>query len=162
MAHQIDSFPERVMAEGDDGVEIAVAAYHLSDANTLRNDVAEVQLAAQQLVAAFARNDTQAYFASFTEDATFVLHNLELPLRSRHAWYTQWTSWQAEGFSILDCVSSNTHVQVCGEVAIFFHDVDTCIQIDGQQSLLAERETIIFRRTSQGWLACHEHLSPRL
>ncbi|HBX7317725.1 TPA: DUF4440 domain-containing protein, partial [Klebsiella pneumoniae] len=25
-----------------------------------------------------------------------------------------------------------------------------------------ERETIIFRRTLQGWLACHEHLSARI
>ena len=126
------------------------------------NDVTQVQLAAQRLVDAFSRNDASAYFASFTEDATFVFHNMEQPLLSRHAWFTQWTDWQKEGGAIIKCVSSNQHVQINGDVAIFFHDVDTLVQSGGQQRRLAERETIIFRRTQQGWLACHEHLSARL
>ncbi|MCY2005616.1 nuclear transport factor 2 family protein [Klebsiella pneumoniae] len=126
------------------------------------NDVAQVQLAAHRLVDAFSRNDASAYFASFTEDATFVFYNQEQPLLSRHAWFTQWTDWQKEGFSIVECISSRAHVQIDGDMAVFFHDVDTLVQRNGQQSRLAERETIIFRRTQQGWLACHEHLSARL
>lgn len=123
------------------------------------SQVNEVQAAAQRLVAAFARNDTPAYFAAFTEDATFILHTLEAPLLSRTAYLAQWTAWQNAGFSVLSCVSSNAHVQVHGDAAVFHHNVATWIRIAGQESLLNEIETIVFRRTPQGWLACHEHLS---
>lgn len=121
----------------------------------------EVRAAAQRLVEAFARHDTSAYFAFFTQDATFVLHNLQETLLSRQAYLTQWNAWRHDGFAVLDCVSSDAHVQVYDDMAIFHHDVDTRVRIAGVESLLTERETIVFRRTSQGWLACHEHLSAR-
>lgn len=38
--------------------------------------VEQVLEAARRLVAAFARNDAEAYFAAFSEDASFIFHNL--------------------------------------------------------------------------------------
>ena len=45
--------------------------------------VAQVLEAARALVAAFARTDTEAYFAAFSEDASFIFHNWPQPLRTR-------------------------------------------------------------------------------
>ncbi|MBK4989139.1 YybH family protein [Pseudomonas sp. S36] len=120
---------------------------------------AQVRQAAANLVAAFASNDTDRYFACFSEDATFLFHTLPHPLLSRHAYQTLWAQWQAEGFAVLRCESSNTQVSLQGEVAIFMHDVATHIRIANEEHALSERETIVFRRQDEAWLACHEHLS---
>ncbi|HEK1009906.1 TPA: nuclear transport factor 2 family protein [Pseudomonas putida] len=119
----------------------------------------QVRQAAADLVAAFASNDTARYFACFSEDATFLFHTLPQPLLSRRAYEDLWAQWQAEGFAVLGCVSSNVQVSLQGEVAIFMHDVATRIRIAGEEQQLAERETIVFRRQGERWLACHEHLS---
>lgn len=119
----------------------------------------QVRQAAADLVAAFASNDTAGYFACFSEDATFLFHTLAQPLLSRGAYEDLWAQWQAEGFAVLGCVSSNAQVSLQGDVAIFMHDVATHIRIAGEQHQLAERETIVFRRHGERWLACHEHLS---
>ncbi|MBF8755980.1 YybH family protein [Pseudomonas guariconensis] len=119
----------------------------------------QVRQAAADLVAAFASNDTARYFACFSEDATFLFHTLAQPLLSRRAYEQLWAQWQAEGFAVLACQSSNQHVSLQGDVAIFMHDVATRIRMAGQEHALAERETIAFRRHGEGWLACHEHLS---
>lgn len=121
--------------------------------------VAEVRAAAAELVDAFASNDTTRYFACFSEDATFVFHTLAQPLQSREAYQTLWRSWQAEGFAVLGCSSSNAHVSLQGEAAIFIHDVATHLRVGGEELHLSERETIVFRREEERWLACHEHLS---
>lgn len=119
----------------------------------------QVRQAAADLVDAFASNDTARYFACFSEDATFLFHTLAHPLLSRRAYETLWAQWQAEGFAVLGCQSSNVQVSLQGEVAIFMHDVATHIRIAGQEHRLAERETIVFKRQGERWLACHEHLS---
>lgn len=119
----------------------------------------QVRQAAADLVAAFASNDTARYFACFSEDATFIFHNLAQPLLSRRAYEQVWADWQADGFAVLDCRSSNANVSLQGDVAIFMHDVATHIRIAGEEHQLAERETIVFRRQGDTWLACHEHLS---
>ncbi len=121
----------------------------------------QVLEAARQLVAAFASNDTEAYFAAFSEDASFVFHTCEQPLLSRSAYRELWESWQREGFEVLACTSSNQFISLQGEVAIFIHDVSTRLRIQGSESLSLERETIVFRQQPQAglWLACHEHLS---
>ncbi|HBP4888768.1 TPA: nuclear transport factor 2 family protein [Pseudomonas aeruginosa] len=95
--------------------------------------VEQVLEAARRLVAAFARNDAEAYFAAFSED----------------------------GFEVLACESSNTCVSLQGDLAIFSHDVATRLRLQGTESLNRERETILFRLEQQEgrWLACHEHLS---
>jgi len=119
----------------------------------------QVRQAAADLVAAFASNDTTRYFACFSEDATFLFHTLPQPLLSRRAYEDLWAQWQAEGFAVLGCESSNVQVSLQGEVAIFMHEVATRIRIAGEAHQLAERETIVFRRQGERWLACHEHLS---
>lgn len=119
----------------------------------------QIREAAADLVDAFASNDTARYFACFSEDATFLFHTLAHPLLSRDAYETLWAQWQAEGFAVLACQSSNAQVSLQGEVAIFMHDVVTHIRIAGQEHRLAERETIVFKRQGERWLACHEHLS---
>jgi ketosteroid isomerase-like protein len=119
----------------------------------------EVQTAASELVAAFASNDTSRYFACFSEDATFVFHTLQKPLLSRGEYHALWQQWQAEGFAVLDCSSSNAHVSLQGDIAIFIHDVATHLRVGGEELHLSERETIVFRYDGARWLACHEHLS---
>lgn len=49
-----------------------------------------VQQAASELIAAFASNDTDAYFAAFSEDATFVFYTLPAALLSRAAYREVW------------------------------------------------------------------------
>lgn len=132
----------------------------------MNNDacVAQVLEAARELVAAFARTDTEAYFAAFSEDASFIFHAWPVPLLSRAAYREVWEGWlRDDGFEVLDCLSSNTFVSLQSEdVAVFCHDVATRLRIQGEESLNHERETIVFRRDpKQGrWLATHEHLSP--
>ena len=132
----------------------------------MNNDacVAQVLEAARDLVAAFARTDTEAYFAAFSEDASFIFHTWPQPLLSRAAYREVWEGWlRDDGFEVLDCLSSNTFVSLQSEdVAVFCHDVATRLRIQGEESLNHERETIVFRRDpKQGrWLATHEHLSP--
>ncbi|MFI7857928.1 YybH family protein [Pseudomonas promysalinigenes] len=119
----------------------------------------QVRKAAADLIAAFASNDSARYFACFSEDATFLFHTLPQPLLSRREYQALWAQWQAEGFAVLGCESSNVQVSLQGEVAIFMHDVATHIRLAGEEHQLAERETIVFRRQGDHWLACHEHLS---
>ncbi len=118
-----------------------------------------VQHAAKMLIDAFASNDTDAYFAAFAEDATFLFHTLPAPLLSRAAYRDVWAGWQAVGFAVLGCQSRNAHISLQGEVAIFMHDVDTHVRFGDQESHFSERETIVFRQYGARWLACHEHLS---
>lgn len=126
----------------------------------------EVLKAAAALVAAFARNDREAYFGAFSADASFVFYTLPQPLLSRDAYQALWDSWRRdEGFEVLSCTSSNAVVSLQGDVAIFMHDVATELRMNGEQFFSQERETIVFtrqglREEQQGlWLACHEHLS---
>lgn len=121
--------------------------------------VQQVLQAAADLVDAFASNDTARYFACFSEDATFLFHTLPQPLNSRLAYEQVWQQWQAEGFAVLGCTSSNGQVSLQGDVAIFLHDVATHLRIADEELHLRERETIVFRQYGERWLACHEHLS---
>lgn len=125
------------------------------------SDQENVLNAAAELVAAFARNDREAYFAAFSRDASFVFYTLPQPLLSRDAYQVLWDQWRAEdGFEVLACTSSNAFVSLQGDVALFIHDVATELRMQGEQHFSQERETIVFRRQQQGhWLACHEHLS---
>ena len=126
----------------------------------------QVLHAAAELVAAFARNDREAYFGAFSTDASFVFYTLDQPLLSRDAYQALWDRWRAEeGFEVLSCTSSNAFVSLQGDVVVFIHDVATELRMQGEQHFSQERETIVFRRQTssleqQGlWLACHEHLS---
>lgn len=122
----------------------------------------EVQEAADRLVAAFAATDTEAYFAAFSPQATFIFHPEAHRLGSRSAYRTLWDSWLASGWRVLDCRSSEQDIQLLGATAVFSHRVATTVQIDqeGGRETSDERETIIFSRAVDGSIVCvHEHLS---
>lgn len=119
-----------------------------------------VLTAADRLVGAFGSHDVEAYFAAFRPDATFTFYTHPVPLRSRAAYEDLWRSWEADGFRVLSCASSDRHVQELGDVAVFTHRVATRAVLDGAEQDLDERETIVFVRSASGWLAVHEHLSP--
>jgi ketosteroid isomerase-like protein len=126
---------------------------------------AEVLEAAAALVDAFGRHDTEAYFDSFAEDATFTFYTAAEPLRSRGAYEQLWATWEREdGFRVLSCASSDPFVQViggAGDAAVFTHRVSTAVRTHAGTETVAERETIVFTRGSDGrWVAVHEHLSP--
>lgn len=121
----------------------------------------DVQRAADALIAAFASNHSEAYFAAFSEDATFVFHSCDTLLPNLSAYRQLWTSWQADGFAVIACTSRNPLLTLHGDTAIFVHEVITHLRVAGTEAHSHERETIVFRRQhgSRHWLACHEHLS---
>lgn len=105
----------------------------------------QVLHAAAELVAAFARNDREAYFGAFSTDASFVFYTLDQPLLSRDAYQALWDRWRAEeGFEVLSCTSSNAFVSLQGDVAIFIHDVAPSCACK-EQHFSQERETIVFK-----------------
>jgi ketosteroid isomerase-like protein len=119
-----------------------------------------VLAAAASLVEAFGRHDVEAYFAAFHPEATFVFYTHPTPLRSRAAYEELWRSWEQDGFRVLSCASSDQHVQELGDVAVFTHRVATRVRFGADEESLDERETIVFARSGEGWVAVHEHLSP--
>ncbi|WP_181275566.1 YybH family protein [Brevibacterium oceani] len=122
--------------------------------------IAEVLAAADAIVAAFASTDTQAYFAGFAPDATFVFHPEAKRFDSRAEYEDTWQGWIAEGWSVVDCRSSERLVQTFPGGAVFSHTVDTTVETpDGRESY-RERESIVFRLLGDARLiAVHEHLS---
>lgn len=116
--------------------------------------------AAARLVDAFSRHDTEAYFAAFAEDASFIFHNLDRVLPSRDAYRSEWQLWESrDGFRVLGCRSSNRVVQMAGDAAVFTHTVETDVSFGGEPLTNRERETIVFRWDGARWIAFHEHLS---
>ena len=122
----------------------------------------QVMAAAAEIVDAFRSNDDPRYFSRFADDAVFVFHTTAQRLRSRAAYEAEMASWREQaGFKVLACDSSEGQVISLGpDAAAFVHDVVTTLIMDGVESTVRERETIVFRRVSNGWLAVHEHLSP--
>lgn len=129
-----------------------MSGHHLTEDDVLR--------AASTVVEAFGATDTPTYFASFTEDATFVFHGEDRRLDSRAAYEELWAGWLADGWRVTECLSSNPRVQILGEAAIFTHDVRTTTTTGGVSDTSHERETIVFHRVGDAVKAVHEHLSP--
>jgi uncharacterized protein (TIGR02246 family) len=122
----------------------------------------EIASAATALVQAFGSHDTEAYFGCFDTGATFLFYSSERQLDSRAQYEAEWASWEAGGFRVLACASTDQHIQLLDDdVAVFTHRVDTRVRDAEGEHDLAERETIIWRRDADGrWLGVHEHLSP--
>jgi ketosteroid isomerase-like protein len=126
---------------------------------------AEVLAEADSLIAAFGHHDVDNYFAAFSPDASFIFHTHPQRLESVKEYRDVWREWERDsGFHVLDCQSSNRRVDVFGDSAVFTHDVRTTVEnADGAaepvQTVTSERETIVFARFDDGWLAVHEHLS---
>jgi ketosteroid isomerase-like protein len=122
----------------------------------------EVLAAARELVAAFGRHDTAAYFGCFAPDATFVFYTTAERLGSRAEYERLWRQWEdADGFRVLSCESARQSLQDLGEVGVFTHDVITRVRTSAGEEVVRERETIVFRQAGGRWLAVHEHLSPQ-
>lgn len=120
----------------------------------------EVQQAAATLVAAFAATDTDTYFGCFSPEASFVFHGEPDRLSDRAAYERLWAGWLSAGWRVVSCVSTNAVVQLCGDAAVFVHDVSTSTSTGGETETTSERETIVFRRAADGSVtAVHEHLS---
>jgi kynurenine formamidase/ketosteroid isomerase-like protein len=123
---------------------------------------AEVQEAADGLIAAFAATDTERYFAAFSPSATFIFHPEPEALGSRSEYRQLWDMWVGSGWKVLDCRSSEQNIQLLGSAAVFTHRVATVVRTgpDGSTLSTDERETIVFTRTGGGEVvAVHEHLS---
>ena len=123
--------------------------------------LSSVLAAADRLVEAFGRHDTDGYFAAFSPDASFIFHNLDRVLKTRDEYRDEWLLWEErDGFRVKECRSSERDVRLSGDVAIFTHRVETTVEFGGDPATSVERETIVFERTKGGdWLAIHEHLS---
>lgn len=122
---------------------------------------AEVRAAGAELVSAFGREDLDAYFTCFADDATFLFHGTDRLLTSTEEYRREWARWVAEdGFAVRGCTTRDTVVQVLGDAAVLTHRVRTTVSTHEGESVLHERETIVFARRAGRWLAVHEHLSP--
>lgn len=121
----------------------------------------EVLAAADHLVAAFAATDTDAYFACFAPEASFVFHPEAERFDDRATYERVWAGWLADGWRVVSCESTERLVQVYGDTGILSHRVRTEVEVGGERTTTEERETIVFVRSDSGeLLAVHEHLSP--
>jgi hypothetical protein len=126
------------------------------------NATQEVLAAAAKIVDDFGHHRTEAYFAGFAEDATFMFYTHTERLDSRAEYEALWAKWQTEdGFRVHACRSTGQKVQLIGsDAAVFTHLVSSDIEFAGEVSTVEERETIVFAKHGDNWLAVHEHLSP--
>lgn len=121
---------------------------------------ATVFTAADAIIAAFAATDTDAYFAGFAPDATFIFHPEENRLNSRAEYEKIWQGWVESGWRVTSCESLDRKVQTFAGGAVFSHTVVTSITSPAGDDSYVERESIIFSTTPEGGLtAIHEHLS---
>lgn len=120
----------------------------------------QVLAAADAIVAAFSATDTEAYFAAFSADASFIFHPEPARLNSRNEYEELWASWLESGWHVVSCDSSDRLVQTFPGGAVFSHTVATSIDSAEGPASYVERESIIFR-VSEGeqLIAVHEHLS---
>ena len=120
----------------------------------------QVLNAADAIVAAFEATDTDAYFAGFAEDASFIFHPEDARLNSRAEYEKIWAGWLKDGWRVTACTSSDRLVQTFPGGAVFSHTVATSIDSNGGPDSYVERETIVFKEAGGGSLvAIHEHLS---
>jgi ketosteroid isomerase-like protein len=123
----------------------------------------DVRRAVDRLVAAFAEGRLDDYFGGFHPESTFVFHSTDRRLESVEEYRALWRRWvEEDGFVVLDCRTSDTRVQMFGDLAVVSHAVTTRIRTRGGDEDLRERETIVLARQRGGaWLGVHEHLSPQ-
>lgn len=122
----------------------------------------QVLHAADAIIAAFTATDTEAYFAGFSPDASFVFHPENARLNSRAEYESLWGSWVESGWRVTACDSSDRLVQVFPGGAVFSHTVATSVATPDGADSYVERESIIFCVADGGELvAIHEHLSTR-
>lgn len=126
------------------------------------DSVEKVRNAANVLVEHFGAGRIKEYFSCFSPDADFIFYTHAERLPSRAAYEALWKSWEMDfDFKVNSCKSSNQAIKILrNNVAIFTHDVTTCITNNNGTETLKERETIVFSLEDDCWIAIHEHLSP--
>ena len=123
---------------------------------------ADALRAVDSIIDNFGLNRRDAYFTGFAPEATFVFHSSPARLESRAEYESTWDDWVREsGFEVMQCSSSGRRIQLFGTVAVFTHDVESILRIDGALETQRERETIVLEFRDGHWLAVHEHLSAR-
>lgn len=123
----------------------------------------KVLAAAGFIVDAFARTDGKAYFRCFSPDASFVFHSEKHRLDSRGQYEALWSDWLRQHWRVIECESTDRHVQSFPGGAVFSHTVQTSVTSDSGPDGYTERETIVFQALEdQSLVAIHEHLSPVL
>lgn len=117
--------------------------------------------AAAEIVAAFGSHNKEKYFSGFSPAATFIFYTSNKRFDSRQEYKDEWESWEGEGFKVHSCLSSEAKVTLHADskIAIFTHTVRTDLSMGGERMTSGERETIVFEKNGEGWLAIHEHLS---
>src|SRR5688572_8531087 len=93
----------------------------------------EVGEAARRLVAAFGSHRRADYFSCFATDATFVFYTTAAFLGSRPEYEAEFDRWEADGFRVLSCDSSDQRVQLAGDVGVFTHRVATRTMVGGEE-----------------------------
>lgn len=151
------------IASGTESLAADALAADAPAADALAPDAlaADALAAADRIIDDFAHHRRDRYFAGFAPDATFLFHNVDHRLESRAAYEQLWAQWEAEGFLVRSCTSTNRRVQLFGTVAIFSHDVATKSELAGVVGSANERETIVLGLVDGTWLGIHEHLSPQ-
>jgi len=125
-------------------------------------EAVEALAAVDAIITHFGNHERDAYFAGFAPEATFLFYTTPDRVESRAAYEQLWDEWEKEaGFHVLSCSSSNRRIQVFGDTAVFSHDVDTTLTMEGVTESVTERESIILERRGGQWLGIHEHLSAR-
>lgn len=119
----------------------------------------EVRQAYERLMNAFASGDPNEYFACFHEDASFLFPGEPL-LEPRSAYRSAWSRWEREGVRFTDVVADDVRVRAFGDTAVVTHRIATTVNAREKATVDRERESIIFARSADRWLAVHEHLSP--
>jgi len=128
----------------------------------LTAEAIEALAAVDAIITHFGNHERDAYFAGFAPEATFLFYTTPDRVESRAAYERLWDEWEKEaGFHVLSCSSSNRRIQVFGSTAVFTHDVDTTLTMEGVTESVAERESIILQLRGGTWLGIHEHLSAR-
>ncbi|MBC7441219.1 MAG: nuclear transport factor 2 family protein [Ramlibacter sp.] len=116
--------------------------------------------AATAIVDNFANHRREAYFAAFAPEATFIFHSEPARVESRAAYEELWAGWERDsGWRVRSCTSTGARIQLFGSVAVFTHDVETVVEVDGTEETLHERESIVLESRNGGWICVHEHLS---
>ncbi len=129
----------------------------------MSTDIADVKAAADYIIERFAAFDRDAYFACFAPEASFIFHTSPVVFANRAQYEAEWQTWLDIGFSVLACTSHDQHIEIiAADAAVFTHRVLTTVRDSSGDIDLVERETIVFRRETNGWIGVHEHLSPLL
>jgi ketosteroid isomerase-like protein len=148
------------MNDAVDGAARAASAAVGDGGETPEAVATAVLSAADAIISDFGHHRRDAYFSGFAADATFVFHTAPDRLESRAAYEELWGEWEdTAGFRVHQCVSTHRRVQVFGSAAVFSHNVETTLEMEGTVETVLERETIVFHARDGRWLAVHEHLS---